>query len=169
MTDMQAEKVAESVRQAFEHWFSDEGKHPNAVQRQGDGYILASAHIAWSAWQVAYTSLLTKLQAERDEALEALDRAAKGESEYTRRWALALAENERLKPFEDELRKIAADLGEPDDPFAAWETVEALRARISELEKALEQIAASDINNFDTLHPSACASVARNALKGGEK
>lgn len=36
------------------------------------------------------------------------------------------AEVERLKPFEEELRKLATDLGEPDDPFAAWEAASAL-------------------------------------------
>jgi hypothetical protein len=40
----------------------------------------------------------------------------------------AATEIERLGPYEDELRKIADDLGEPDDPFAAWESIEALKA-----------------------------------------
>jgi hypothetical protein len=31
------------------------------------------------------------------------------------------------QPYRDELMKIAADLGEPNDPFAAWERVVALR------------------------------------------
>jgi hypothetical protein len=31
-----------------------------------------------------------------------------------------------LKPYEVELRRIAEDLGEPDDPFAAWEKLRPL-------------------------------------------
>lgn len=37
-------------------------------------------------------------------------------------------EVEQLKAYRDELLKIAADVGEPDDPFAAWEAIAALKA-----------------------------------------
>jgi hypothetical protein len=40
-----------------------------------------------------------------------------------------IAEVKRLQPFEEELQKIADDVGEPNDPFAAWESIEALRAQ----------------------------------------
>ena len=41
-------------RAAFEAWFSENGKWwPAAVQRSGDGYMLASAQSAWTAWQAA--------------------------------------------------------------------------------------------------------------------
>lgn len=43
---------------------------------------------------------------------------------------------ERLEPYKDELEKIAEDLGEAEDPFAAWEAVEALKAELA-AEKAL--------------------------------
>ena len=46
-----------SQRQSFEHWFSDEGKHPRAVERSGDGYVLLSAQSAWEAWKAAYKAL----------------------------------------------------------------------------------------------------------------
>lgn len=38
-------------REAFEHWFSDGGEWPKAVERSGDGYKLMQAHSAWRAWQ----------------------------------------------------------------------------------------------------------------------
>lgn len=41
-------------RDAFEHWFSDEGKSPRAVERNGDCYKLMQAHAAWQAWQAAW-------------------------------------------------------------------------------------------------------------------
>lgn len=44
-----------------------------------------------------------------------------------------IAENSKIKNealllenYKDELMKIAADLGEPDDPFAAWESIGAM-------------------------------------------
>lgn len=43
----------EPERAAFEAWFSENGKWPAAVQRSGDGYMLASAQSAWTAWQAA--------------------------------------------------------------------------------------------------------------------
>jgi hypothetical protein len=39
-------------RKSFEHWFSDEGKYPKAVERNLDGgYRIAQAASAWTAWQ----------------------------------------------------------------------------------------------------------------------
>lgn len=35
-----------------------------------------------------------------------------------------------LEAYRDELLKIAADLGEPDDPFAAWESVGAMKEEL---------------------------------------
>lgn len=40
-------------RDAFEAWFSEDGKWPEAVRRNGDAYMLASAQHAWTAWQAA--------------------------------------------------------------------------------------------------------------------
>lgn len=37
--------------------------------------------------------------------------------------ASLVAEVERLRPYEVELKRIAEDVGEPDDPFAAWESI----------------------------------------------
>ena len=42
-----------TVRALFEHWMSDEGKTPKAVERHGDGYKLMQAQICWTAWQAA--------------------------------------------------------------------------------------------------------------------
>jgi hypothetical protein len=41
------------ARADFEHWFSDEGKWPQAVQRSGDGYSLAQAQSSWTTWLMA--------------------------------------------------------------------------------------------------------------------
>lgn len=51
------------------------------------------------------------------------------------------AENERLRAdaYKDELLKIAADVGEPDDPFAAWEAIAALKAKLEEAAKVLRK------------------------------
>src|SRR5690606_8454206 len=51
----------------------------------------------------------------------------------------AEAEVSRLKPYEDELRKIAADVGESDDPFAAWESIEAINAEVARLKEELAE------------------------------
>lgn len=40
-------------RAAFETWFSEDGKWPASVRRSGDGYMLAAAQSAWTAWQAA--------------------------------------------------------------------------------------------------------------------
>ncbi len=38
-------------RVAFEHWFSGDGHHPRAVERDSSGsYRLMSAHTAWNTW-----------------------------------------------------------------------------------------------------------------------
>ena len=43
------------IREAFEHWFSDEGKYPRAVERYSDGhYMLKHAQDAWKVWQAAW-------------------------------------------------------------------------------------------------------------------
>lgn len=44
-------------REAFEHWFSDEGNSPRAVERNGEGYKLMAAQSAWNAWKAAYKHL----------------------------------------------------------------------------------------------------------------
>jgi hypothetical protein len=45
-------------RADFEHWFSDGGKWPAAVERRGDEYMLAAAQTAWGTWQAARADLL---------------------------------------------------------------------------------------------------------------
>lgn len=41
-------------RAAFEAWFSEGGKWPAAVRRNGDGYMLAAAQSAWNAYKAAW-------------------------------------------------------------------------------------------------------------------
>lgn len=43
----------EQMREAFEHYMSDGGKYPNAVERSGEGYRLLQAQNAWVVWQAA--------------------------------------------------------------------------------------------------------------------
>jgi arsenate reductase-like glutaredoxin family protein len=42
------------TREAFEHWYSNAGKYPEAVERSGDNYKLLQANGAWQAWQAAW-------------------------------------------------------------------------------------------------------------------
>lgn len=54
-------------RAAFEAWFSDGGKWPEAVRRSGEGYMLAAAQSAWTAWKAAWAARLHPLS---DAAIE---------------------------------------------------------------------------------------------------
>lgn len=45
-----------SQRKEFEHWFSDQGKWPQAVERNGEGYKLMGAQDAWTTWKAARPS-----------------------------------------------------------------------------------------------------------------
>lgn len=49
---MQAEQQSE--RERFEAWISEDGKWSKAAQRSGDGYMLAYAQSAWTAWQAGW-------------------------------------------------------------------------------------------------------------------
>ena len=49
----QNELLMSPERRRFEHWFSDQGKWPQAVERSGNGYRLIQANDAWLAWQAA--------------------------------------------------------------------------------------------------------------------
>lgn len=49
-------------RAAFEAWYSEGGKWPAAVRRSGEGYMLAAAQSAWTAWQAARVDLVAALQ-----------------------------------------------------------------------------------------------------------
>lgn len=40
-------------RVAFEHWFSDNGENPKAIERPGDVYKLMQTQAAWVAWSAA--------------------------------------------------------------------------------------------------------------------
>lgn len=42
------------IRKAFEHWFSDEGKYPRAIERHSDHYMFKHAQDAWEVWQAAW-------------------------------------------------------------------------------------------------------------------
>ena len=56
-----------TVRAQFEHWMSDEGQSPKAVERSRDGeYKYMPAGAAWKAWQAA-------AKAEREACAEVCD------------------------------------------------------------------------------------------------
>lgn len=46
------------AREAFEHWYSDEGASPEAVRRSGDGYVAMQANLSWIVWQAAWVAAL---------------------------------------------------------------------------------------------------------------
>lgn len=50
-------------RAAFEHWASDDGENPTAVERSGHGYRLAQIQTYWVAWQ-ARASLIAERRCE---------------------------------------------------------------------------------------------------------
>lgn len=41
-------------REQFEAWFSDNGRHPKAVDRDALGYKLAAAENQWQAWKQSW-------------------------------------------------------------------------------------------------------------------
>ena len=61
MDKLKGKKMTEFLkmgqREAFEYWFSDGGKSPRAVERNGEGYKLMAAASAWEAWKAAYAFL----------------------------------------------------------------------------------------------------------------
>lgn len=50
-------------RAAFEHWFSDEGESPKAVERSGGSYVLMQAESAWNVW-LARSALSSPMDAQ---------------------------------------------------------------------------------------------------------
>lgn len=47
----------ERMREAFEHWYSDKGKTPKAIERNvGGRYMYAGCSSAWDAWQAAWVA-----------------------------------------------------------------------------------------------------------------
>lgn len=48
----------ETLRTAFERWYSEDGRYPKAVERDPNGqYVLISAGNAWDVWCAAFDSL----------------------------------------------------------------------------------------------------------------
>lgn len=43
-------------REAFEEWYSGGWEHPQAVERDGEGYKMLAADNAWAVWGVAWRS-----------------------------------------------------------------------------------------------------------------
>lgn len=45
-------------RQQFEEWSSDNGKWPQAVERNGDSYKIIKTHTDWLAWQASRAEIV---------------------------------------------------------------------------------------------------------------
>ncbi|MDJ1632708.1 hypothetical protein [Rhizobium rhizogenes] len=74
-----------------------------------------------------------------------------------------------------EMIKIASDVGEPEDPFAAWESIELLKSQREQLRKALTDMVPPkltwkerDADGFLVHHQVAAISAARAALASTE-
>lgn len=46
----------DECRQSFEDWYSGGWEHPQAVERDGDGYKMLAADSAWAVWDAAWRS-----------------------------------------------------------------------------------------------------------------
>ena len=103
---------------------------------------------------------------ERRARLEALAEAATAQSEaamdlrirlarlsgFAADLNAALAEIAHLQAYEVELRKIAESVGEEDDPFAAWESIDRLQVEVKRKDAALEPALAA-IDDADKACP----------------
>jgi hypothetical protein len=59
----------DEMRAKFEHWASDEGSYPKAVQRHGESYLLMQTANSWVVWQAAtaaHSEALAAVTRERD-------------------------------------------------------------------------------------------------------
>lgn len=54
-------------RRRFEHLFSDQGKWPQSVKRNGDDYLLKQTNDAWRTWQAAAITDITPAMVEAAE------------------------------------------------------------------------------------------------------
>ncbi|MGY5791944.1 hypothetical protein ACXHXM_17035 len=63
-----------------------------------------------------------------------------------------------------EMIKIASDLGEPEDPFAAWESVSLIQSQNDQLWKALWKIAQRDFDGLPLYTPGAMVTTAEAVL-----
>lgn len=70
----------EESRTQFEAWFSNDGKYPEAVDKSGGDYLLASACAAWEAWQASRAAVEIELPSDDrfcdDEAVSAVNNCA---------------------------------------------------------------------------------------------
>jgi hypothetical protein len=74
-----------------------------------------------------------------------------------------------------EMIKIASDVGEPEDPFAAWESIELLKSQREQLRKALTDMVPPkltwkerDADGFLAHHQVGAINAARAALASTE-
>lgn len=65
------------IREAFEYWYSDEGKSPRAVARIGGHYELMRAQSSWIAWQACWNQTNEACQRLAVECAEARKAARK--------------------------------------------------------------------------------------------
>lgn len=108
--------------------------------------------VAWEGYWPGAGSIssTTKLTKDKNTAARWQDDGAEIEPLVTLSQAQsALA---AMKGSHDELLKLSADLGEPDDPFAAWEALASLKARIKALEGALRAVSDTSHMTRDRKH-----------------
>lgn len=68
-----------------------------------------------------------------------------------------------------EMIKIASDVGEPDDPFAAWESIDLVKSQNGQLRKALSKIADMlDDEDADLDHAIAISTTALATMEGSD-
>lgn len=68
-----------------------------------------------------------------------------------------------------EMIKIASDVGEPDDPFAAWESIDLVKSQNGQLRKALGKIANMlDDEDADLDHAIAISATALATTEGSD-
>lgn len=123
-----------SQRESFEHWYSDEGKSPRAIERSGEGYVLAQAQSAWTAWKACY------------KALDITGRPS-GQPEYTPTQAQTAADVERDAARYRWLRDRPEIPDAAVIDVAAWENCEGTALRGAELDSAIDLAAAQSVSD----------------------
>lgn len=146
MTSMR-EKIARAIDpSAFRFW---QQSYDYEMLQSGDDKEAQG----FANWAHSTKSAFERADAVLDALMDPTDGMALASVNYAEDVSKRLTEeNEALKCSHDELLKLAADLGEPDDPFAAWEALVALNARIKALEEALRAVSDTSHRTTDRMH-----------------
>lgn len=85
------------MRAAFEAWFSDAGKWPDAVRRSGNGYTLASAQSSWEAWQACWPQARAAIYAAEQAQIEAPLRERLARAEHWAQHAMLMRSSQNIE------------------------------------------------------------------------